>query len=152
MDWYLIGQKIVGQNSRNFGLVSKILSDEKFCTSKILSNISIQKSGNHWTKLSKFRLGVENSVRRNILSDENFVTSNWKRRTLAKFLYLLFVREIGLLFTEQRIFLLFSCFTSKMTSHRAKGEKSKIKGQLNPSNLRLDDSYVCLNKYVNRIH
>ena len=35
---YLIGQKFVGQNCRNFGLVSKILSNEKFCLSKILSN------------------------------------------------------------------------------------------------------------------
>ena len=33
---YLIGQKFVGQNCRNFSLVSKILSDEKFCSSKIL--------------------------------------------------------------------------------------------------------------------
>ena len=32
---YLIGQKIVGQKCRNFGLVSKILSDENFCPSKI---------------------------------------------------------------------------------------------------------------------
>ena len=28
---YLIGQIFVGQNYRNFGLVSKILSDEKCC-------------------------------------------------------------------------------------------------------------------------
>ena len=70
---YLIGQKFVGQNCRNFDLVSKILSDEKFCPSKILSNISIQKSGKNRTKLSKFWLGVKNFVRRHILSDENFV-------------------------------------------------------------------------------
>ena len=42
---YLIGQKFVGQNCRNFCLVSKILSDKKFCPSKILSNITLQKSG-----------------------------------------------------------------------------------------------------------
>ena len=35
--WYLMGQKFVGQNCRNFGLVSKILPDEIFCPSKILS-------------------------------------------------------------------------------------------------------------------
>ena len=34
---YLIGQKFVGQNCRNFDLVSKILSDEKFSPTKILS-------------------------------------------------------------------------------------------------------------------
>ena len=28
---YLIGQKFVGQNCRNFDLVSKVLSNEKFC-------------------------------------------------------------------------------------------------------------------------
>ena len=28
---YLMGQKLVGQNCRNFGLVSKILSEEIFC-------------------------------------------------------------------------------------------------------------------------
>jgi len=68
--YYLIGQKFVGQKCRNFSLVSKILSDETFCPSKILSNISIQKSGKNRTKLSKFRLGVENFVRRNILSNK----------------------------------------------------------------------------------
>ena len=76
---YLIGQKFVGQKCRNFSLVSKILSDEKFCPSKILSNIPIQKSGKNRTKLSKFRLGVENFVRRNILSVENFVRRNFVR-------------------------------------------------------------------------
>ena len=70
---YLIGQKFDGQKCRNSSLVSKILSDETFCPSKILSSISIQKSGKNRTKLSKFRLGVENFVRRNILSVENFV-------------------------------------------------------------------------------
>ena len=64
---YFIGQKFVGQNCRKFGLVSKILSIEKFCSLKLLSNISIQKSGNNRTKLSKFRLGVENFVRRNFI-------------------------------------------------------------------------------------
>ena len=63
---YLIGQKFVGQKCRNFSLVSKILSDETFFPSKILFNISIQKSGKIRTKLSKFRFGVE------ILSDEIF--------------------------------------------------------------------------------
>ena len=53
--------------------MSKILSAEKFFPSKMLSNISIQKSGKNRTKLSKFQLGVENFVRRNILSVENFV-------------------------------------------------------------------------------
>ena len=72
-------QAKIGQKCRNFGLVSKILSDEKFCPSKILSNISIQKSGKNRTKLSKFRLGVENFVRRNILSVENFVRRNFVR-------------------------------------------------------------------------
>ena len=76
---YLIGQKFVGQKCRNFSLVSKILSDERFCPSKILSNISIQKSGKNRTKLSKFGLGVENFVRRNILSDESFVRRNFVR-------------------------------------------------------------------------
>ena len=66
---YLIGQKFVGQNCRNFGLVSKILSDEKFCPSKILSNNSIQKSGKNRTKFSKVRLGVEN-FSDEILSDK----------------------------------------------------------------------------------
>ena len=42
----------------------------KFCPSKILSNICIQKSGKYRTKLLKFRLGVENFVRRKILSDK----------------------------------------------------------------------------------
>ena len=74
---YLIGQKFVGQNFRNFGLVSKILSEEKFCTSIIFSDISIQKSGKNRTEWSKFRLGVENFVQRNILSDENFVRRNF---------------------------------------------------------------------------
>ena len=55
---YLIGQKFVGQKCRNFSLVSKILSDEEFCPSKILSNILAQRSGKNRTKLSKFRLGV----------------------------------------------------------------------------------------------
>ena len=31
---YLIRQKFVGNNCRNFGLVSKILSNERFCPSK----------------------------------------------------------------------------------------------------------------------
>ena len=66
-------KKFVGQNCRNFELVSKILSDDKFCPSKILSNISIKKSCKNRTKLSKFLLGVENFVRRNILSVQNFV-------------------------------------------------------------------------------
>ena len=57
-------QAKIGQNYRNFGLVSKVLSDKKFCPSKIQSNISIQKSGKNWTTLSKFQLGVENFVRR----------------------------------------------------------------------------------------
>ena len=70
---YLIGQKFVEQKCRNFSLVSKILSDETFCPSKILSNISIQKSRENRTKLSKFRLGVENFVGRNILSEEILV-------------------------------------------------------------------------------
>ena len=76
---YLVGQNFVRQNCKNFVLVSKILSDEKFFASKILSNILIQKSGKNWTKLSKFRLGVENFVRRNILSVENFVRRNFVR-------------------------------------------------------------------------
>ena len=76
---YLVGQNFVRQNCKNFVLVSKILSDEKFCPSKILSNISIQKSGKNQTKLSKFRLGVENFVRRNILSVNNFVRRNFVR-------------------------------------------------------------------------
>ena len=63
---YLIGQKFVGQNCQNFVWVSKILSDEKFCPLKIVSNISIQKSGKNLTKLSKFRLSLET------LSDEMF--------------------------------------------------------------------------------
>ena len=74
---YNIGQKFVGQKCRNFSLVSKILSDETFFPSKILSNISIQESGKNRTKLSKFLLGVENFVRRNILSVENFVRRNF---------------------------------------------------------------------------
>ena len=61
-------QAKIGQNYRHFALLSKILSDEKFCPSKILSNISIQKSGKNRTEWSKFRLGVENFVQRNILS------------------------------------------------------------------------------------
>ena len=65
--------KILRKMCRNFSLVSKILSDETFCPSKNLSNISIQKLGKNRKKLSKFRLGVENFVRRNILSVENFV-------------------------------------------------------------------------------
>ena len=44
-DEYLIRQKFVGQKCRNSSLMSKILSDETFCPSKILSNISIEKSG-----------------------------------------------------------------------------------------------------------
>ena len=76
---YLIGQKFFGQNCRNFGLVSKLLSDEKFCPSKILSNISIQKSGKNLTKLSQFRLSVENFVRWIILSVENFVQRSFVR-------------------------------------------------------------------------
>ena len=64
---YLIGQKFVEQNCRNSGLVSKILSDEKFFPLKILSNISIQKSGKNRTKLSQFRLGVEKFVRQNFV-------------------------------------------------------------------------------------
>ena len=71
--------KFVGQNFKNFCLVSKLLSDENLCPSKILSNISIQKSGKNRTKLSKFRLGVENFVRRNILSVENFVRRTYVR-------------------------------------------------------------------------
>ena len=55
---------LIGQNCRNFGLVSKILSDKNFCLSKNLSNILIQKSGKNRTKLSKFRLGVKSFVRR----------------------------------------------------------------------------------------
>ena len=51
----------------------------KFCPSKVVSTISIQKSGENRTKLSKFRLGVENFVRRNILSVENFVRRNFIR-------------------------------------------------------------------------
>ena len=70
---YLIGQKSVGQNCLNFGFMSKILSNEKFSPSKILSNTSIQKPGKNRTKLSKFRFDVENFVRRKILSVENFV-------------------------------------------------------------------------------
>ena len=35
---YLIGQKFVGQICRNFGLMSKIVSDLIFCPKKILSN------------------------------------------------------------------------------------------------------------------
>ena len=35
---YLVGQNFVRQNCKNFVLVSKILSDEIFCPSKILSN------------------------------------------------------------------------------------------------------------------
>ena len=61
---YLIRQKFVGQNCRNFGLVSKIFSDEKFCPSKILSNVSIQKSDKNGTKLSNFGLVSK------LLSDE----------------------------------------------------------------------------------
>ena len=76
---YLIGQKFVGQKCRNFSLVSNILYDETFCPLKILSNISIQKSGKNQTKLSKFRLGVEKFVRHNILSVENFVRRNFVR-------------------------------------------------------------------------
>ena len=70
---YLIGQNFVGQNCPNFGLVSKSLSDEKYCPSKILSNISIQKSGKNQPKLSKFGLGVKN------LSDEIF----WSTKILS---------------------------------------------------------------------
>ena len=66
-NYYLIGHKFVGQKCWNFRLVSKILSDKTFCPSKTLSNISIQKSGKNWTTLSKFRLGVENFVRRNFV-------------------------------------------------------------------------------------
>ena len=76
---YLVGQKFVGQKCLNYGLVSKLLSDEKFCPSKILSTISIQKSGKNRTKLSKFRLGIEKFVRRNILSVENFIRRNFVR-------------------------------------------------------------------------
>ena len=56
-----------------FQLGVENLSNEKFCPSKILSNVSIQKSGKNRTKVSKFWLGVENFVRRKILSVENFV-------------------------------------------------------------------------------
>ena len=49
--------------------MSKILANEKFCTSKVMSNISIQMSDKNRTKLSKFRLGVENFVQQN-LSDK----------------------------------------------------------------------------------
>ena len=60
-------QATIGKIFRNFDLVSKILSNE------ILSNISIQKSGKSRTKLLKFQPCVENFVRGNILSVENFV-------------------------------------------------------------------------------
>ena len=91
----------IGQKCRNFALLSKILSDEifcpskilsdellsdtlsgetlsgesdeMFCPSKILSNISIQKSGENWTKVSKFRLGVENFVRRNFVLETGII-------------------------------------------------------------------------------
>ena len=62
-----LSDKIVRQNCRNFGLVSKVLSDERFCPSNILSNISIQKSGKNQTKLSKFRLGVKKFCPRNFV-------------------------------------------------------------------------------------
>ena len=67
-----MGQNFVGLNCRNFGLVWKILSEEKFCPSKILSNISTQKSGKNRTKLSKFRRGIENFFQQIILSQEKF--------------------------------------------------------------------------------
>ena len=82
---YLIGQKFVGQNCRNFDLVSKVLSDEKFCPSKILSNVSIQKSGKNRTKVSKFWLGVENFVRRKILSKVSIQKSGKNRTKVWKF-------------------------------------------------------------------
>ena len=70
---YLIGQKFVGQNCRNFGLLSEIFSVENFVQ-------CFNTKGKNRTKVSKFRLGVENFVRRNILSNENFVLRNlfWK--------------------------------------------------------------------------
>ena len=66
----LIEHKFVGQNCRNFGLVSKTLCYEKLCPSKILPNISIQKSDKNRTKMSKFRLVIEDFVRRNTLSEK----------------------------------------------------------------------------------
>ena len=46
----------VRKNCQNFCFELKILSGEKIFPSKILSNISIQKSGKNRTKLSKFWL------------------------------------------------------------------------------------------------
>ena len=66
---YLIGQKFVGQKCRNFSLVSKVLSDETFCPSKLLSNISIQNSGKIGQKFRNFGLVSK------ILSDEIFCPS-----------------------------------------------------------------------------
>ena len=65
-------QAKIGQNCRKFSLVSKILTDEIFWLSKILSNISIQKSVKNRTKVSKFRLGIENFLRRKFVR-QNFV-------------------------------------------------------------------------------
>ena len=59
---------LIGQNSLN-----KIVEISAWCQKfrlKILSNISSQKSGENRTKLSKFRLSVENFVRRKLLSDK----------------------------------------------------------------------------------
>ena len=49
---------------RKFDLVTKILSEAKFCLRNFKSNISIHRSGKDQTKFTKTRLSEENFVRR----------------------------------------------------------------------------------------